>query len=100
MANLEEWGATARVKVDLDGSGQADVISGSAFLDHMMAAFCKTGQLNLEAKADGIQLYRCTALGRAAGLAIRDALGEQRGIRRYGNSAVPMDDALAEVALD
>lgn len=100
MANLEERGATARVKIDLDGSGLADVTSGSAFLDHMMAALCRTAQLNLEAKAEGSQLSRCTALGRAIGLSIKDALEDKRGMRRYGNFAVPMDDALAEVALD
>ncbi len=99
-ADLEERGATARVKIDLDGSGRADVVSGSAFLDHMVAALCRTAHLNLEARAEGSQLYRCTALGRAIGQAIKDALGDQRGIRRYGNSAVPMDDALAEIALD
>jgi imidazoleglycerol phosphate dehydratase HisB len=66
----------------------------------MMAALCRTAQLNLEAKVEGGQLSRCTTLGRAIGLAIKDALEDKRGMRRYGNSAVPMDDALAEVALD
>lgn len=99
-ANLEERGATAKVKIDLDGNGRADVVSGSAFLDHMISVFCRTAQLNLEARADGSRFGRYATLGRAIGQAIKDALGDQRGIRRYGNYAVPMDDALAEVALD
>jgi imidazoleglycerol phosphate dehydratase HisB len=99
-ANLEARGAISRVKIDLDGSGHADIVSGSAFLDHMIAAFCRTSQVNLEAKAEASSYHKFIALGRSIGLAMNDALGDHAGIRRYGSAAVPMDESLAEVALD
>lgn len=100
MAKFDGRGSKANVSVDLDGSGKADLSSGSAFLDHMLNAFSRTGLLDMEAKASGRSYYYCESLGNAIGLALDSALGDHSGIRRYGSAAVPMDESLAEVALD
>jgi imidazoleglycerol phosphate dehydratase HisB len=98
--DLEFSGATAKVSLDLDGSGKANSRSGSAFLDHMLAAFSKTAKIDLEISANGSSYYRAVTLGRAIGQAINDALGDHVGIHRYGCSNVPMDESLAEISLD
>lgn len=89
----------ACVSLDLDGSGKVDLCSGWGFLDHMLNAFSRTGQIDLTARAEG-GYWKAEALGAAIGKALDSALGDKSGIRRYGNAAVPMDEALAEVALD
>ena len=99
-SNLELRGAKASANIDLDGSGKVKSSSGSAFLDHMLAAFSGTGRVDIETKANGSSYHRTIILGRAIGLAVNDALGDHSGIRRYGTAAVPMDESLAEVALD
>jgi imidazoleglycerol-phosphate dehydratase len=94
-------GARARVELDLEGKGDADLDSGSGFLDHMLTALARMSEIDLSAKAEGgIAAQRSRALGLALGAALAAALGEKRGIRRYGWAAVPMDEALASVALD
>jgi imidazoleglycerol phosphate dehydratase HisB len=98
-AEFEFKGSKACVGLDLDGSGKADICSGWGFLDHMLLAFSRTGQLDLSARAEG-GFWKAEALGNAIGLALGSALGDCSGIRRYGSAAVPMDDALAEIALD
>jgi len=98
-AEFEFKGGKACVGLNLDGSGKADVCSGWGFLDHMLVAFSRTGQLDLSLRAEG-GFWRAEALGNAIGLALGSALGDCSGIRRYGSAAVPMDDALAEIALD
>lgn len=92
-------GSKASACLDLDGSGKADICSGSGFLDHMLKAFARTGHLDLKARAEG-GLYNSLALGAAIGLTMDRALKDRSGIRRYGAAVVPMDEALAEVALD
>jgi len=92
--------AKASVKVDLDGSGKVNSSSGSAFLDHMLAAFSGTSRVDLEVKAEGSSYQIAMIIGRAIGLAMNDALGDHSGIRRYGAAVVPMDESLAIVALD
>lgn len=99
-STLEHQGTRADAKIDLDGFGHADLASGSGLLDHMIAALCRTGHVDLEAKVDGSSYYRALALGRAIGLAINEALGDHSGIRRYGSADLPMDESLARVALD
>lgn len=89
----------AEASLDLDGSGKATVNSGSGFLDHMLMALARTAQLDLTAQAES-GFYRTQALGEAIGLALDESLGDRSGIRRYGSSSVPMDEALADVALD
>jgi len=98
-ANAEFQGSKANACLDLDGSGKANVCSGSGFLDHMLQALARTGWLDLEAKSEG-SFYGIEALGEALGLALDSALNDRSEIRRYGSAAVPMDEALAEVALD
>jgi imidazoleglycerol phosphate dehydratase HisB len=89
----------AKASLNLDGSGQAAVSSGSGFLDHMLTALARTAQLDLTAKAEP-GFYRTEALGAAIGQALDGCLGDRSGIRRYGSASVPMDEALADVALD
>jgi imidazoleglycerol phosphate dehydratase HisB len=98
-ANAELNGSKASACLDLDGSGEADICSGSGFLDHMLKAFVRTGHLDLKAKAKG-GLYNFEALAAAIGLTMDRSLKDRSGIHRYGAAAVPMDEALAEVALD
>ena len=95
----EVEGVKAVAGVDLDGTGNIDLSSGSGFLDHMLHAFSMTGQLDLEAKAPR-SYWGTIALGKALGMAMDDALGDHSGIRRYGFASVPMDEALAQVSLD
>jgi len=89
----------AKASLNLDGSGQAAVGSGSGFLDHMLTALARTAQLDLTAKAEP-GFYSTEALGAAMGQALDCCLGDRSGIRRYGSASVPMDEALADVALD
>jgi imidazoleglycerol phosphate dehydratase HisB len=99
-AEYDRLGAKASVSIDLDGSGKAELSSGSAFLDHMLSALSRTGLLDLKAKVSGEGYYHYEALGNALGLALDSALGDRSGIRRYGRAAVPMDESLSEVDLD
>jgi len=89
----------AKAVLDLDGSGKAVVSSGSGFLDHMLTALARTALLDLKADAEK-GFYRTQALGAAIGLALDSSLGDRSGIRRYGAASIPMDEALADVALD
>lgn len=98
-ADVEFKGSKACVSLNLDGSGVVDLCSGWGFFDHMLNAFSRTGHLDLTARSEG-GYYRAEALGKAIGLALDRSLGDRSGIRRYGSAAVPMDEALAEVALD
>lgn len=93
-------GASATVRIKLDGNGEVDLATGSAFLDHMLHAFARTGGLDIKAKASGNSYHRSVAVGKALGTAMNKALGDKSGIRRYGWAAVPMDESLTEVALD
>lgn len=92
-------GSKACVSLDLDGSGTINLCSGWGFLDHMLQAFSRTGQIDLTARSKG-GYYRAEALGKAIGQAIDSSLKDRSGIRRYGSATVPMDEALAEVSLD
>lgn len=88
----------------VDGSGQARVVTGVGFLDHMLTLFARHGQFDLEAEARGdLQVDEhhtaedvCICLGQA----LDQALGERRGIVRTAHAYVPMDEALALVAID
>jgi imidazoleglycerol-phosphate dehydratase len=92
-------GCRAKASLDLDGTGKATVATGYGFLDHMLTALARTAQMDLSAQAE-MGLYSTNSLGEAIGLALNESLGERIGIRRYGSSSVPMDEALADVALD
>jgi imidazoleglycerol-phosphate dehydratase len=92
------------IMLDMDGKGQADISSGIPFFDHMLTLFTVHGFFDLTVRADGdLEVdYHHTVedVGIALGQAIAEALGERRGIRRYGHAVTPMDDALATVTID
>ena len=92
------------IRLSLDGTGQVEVATGIGFLDHMLTALGRHALLDLVVEAKGdlhIDFHHTTEdVGIVLGQAIRRALGEKRGIRRYGQALVPMDEALAECAID
>ncbi len=91
-------------RVDLDGSGRADVATGIGFLDHMLTALARHSLIDMTVLAKGdlhIDFHHTTEdVGIVLGQAVARALGEKRGIRRFGSALVPMDEALAEAAID
>ena len=88
----------------LDGSGKHDIATGVGFLDHMLDLFARHGLFDVTVKATGdthVDAHHTVEdVGICLGQALRQALGDGTGIRRYGSSDVPMEDALARVALD
>ncbi len=92
------------VEVDLDGTGAADVATGVPFFDHMLAQLAKHGGLDLRVATDGdldVDAHHTvedTSL--ALGQAIREALGDKAGIRRFGDALVPLDETLVQAAVD
>ncbi|HJH10246.1 MAG TPA: imidazoleglycerol-phosphate dehydratase HisB [Metalysinibacillus jejuensis] len=92
------------VEINLDGEGQAKIETGVPFMDHMLDLFIKHGLMDGTIVANGdthIDDHHTTEdLGIVLGQAIREALGDKKGIKRYGNAFVPMDDALAQVVVD
>ncbi|NTU21839.1 imidazoleglycerol-phosphate dehydratase HisB [Brevibacillus sp. HB1.2] len=88
----------------VDGAGESKQNSGVPFLDHMLDLFTRHGHFDLTVKAKGdIEIdYHHTVedIGICLGYALREALGDKKGIKRYGNAFVPMDDALAQVVID
>jgi len=93
-----------RLDLSIDGTGKASVETGIPFFDHMLTLFAKHGLFDLKVKASGdIDVdYHHTVedTGIVLGQALKQALGEKRGIRRYGFFLLPMDESLARVALD
>ena len=92
------------LELELDGSGRAVIDTGIPFLDHMLHLFTAHGYFNLSVKAVGDlevdQHHTVEDIGLVLGQAFASALGERRGIRRYGSFLLPMDEALAMVAVD
>ena len=92
------------LRIELDGAGAADIETGIGFLDHMLTAFARHGLFDLAVRARGdlhIDFHHTTEdVGIVLGQAFARALGDKRGIRRFGHALVPMDEALAEVAVD
>ncbi len=93
------------VSVDLDGDGQdVHVSTGIPFFDHMLEQIGKHGGLTLEIAAAGdiqVDLHHTVEdVGITLGIALREALGEKLGVRRFANSLVPLDEALVQTALD
>ena len=88
----------------LDGTGRADIATGIGFLDHMLTALARHGLFDLTIRAKGdlhIDFHHTTEdVGIVLGRAFAQALGEKRGIRRFGQALVPMDETLAEAAVD
>ncbi len=92
------------VTLNLDGSGSYQVATGIGFLDHMLELLTRHSLLDLEVKAKGdlhVDMHHTVEdVGIVIGQALDKALGERRGIRRYGSAYVPMDEALTRVSLD
>ena len=88
----------------LDGTGKADVETGVGFFDHMLTLLAGHSLFDLTVRCKGdLHVdghHTVEDVGRALGLALKDCLGERRGIRRYGHAIIPMDEALATVAVD
>ena len=93
-----------RLKLNLDGSGLSKVDTGIPFIDHMLSLFAAHGFMDLELSAKGDREvddhHTVEDLGICLGQALRKALGEKKGIRRFGEATVPMDEALARVVMD
>jgi imidazoleglycerol-phosphate dehydratase len=93
-----------KVSVDLDGTGQTAIATPLPFFDHMLDALGRHGLLDLtidargDVEVDGHHTVEDTGI--CLGQAVREALGDRRGISRYGDVAIPMDEALARVAVD
>lgn len=100
--------ATAETKVgvelDLDGSGSAQVSTGVGFFDHMLDAFARHALLDLRVEAVGDTAvdahHTVEDVAICLGQALRQALGDKRGIRRFGDALVPLDEALVQCAVD
>jgi imidazoleglycerol-phosphate dehydratase len=92
------------VEVDLDGTGQSQIETPLPFLSHMLDQIARHGSLDLNVKAEGdveIDGHHTTEdVGIVLGSAVLQALGDRKGIRRYGSATLPMDEALVTAAID
>ncbi|MET0825053.1 MAG: imidazoleglycerol-phosphate dehydratase HisB [Acidimicrobiales bacterium] len=106
MATVERTTAETSIEltVVLDGTGAVDVETGLPFFDHMLAQLGRHGGLDLTVRAKGdleIDAHHTVEdVGIALGGAFKEALGDKAGVRRFASSAVPLDEALVEAALD
>ena len=93
-----------KLELGLDGDGVADVSSGIGFLDHMLDLFAHHGGFDIVVDAKGdLEVdghHTVEDIGLSFGQALRDALGDRAGVRRFGTAVVPMDEALAMVSID
>ena len=92
------------VKVDLDGQGRADVSTGIGFLDHMLDLLARHSRMDITVKAKGdlhVDHHHTTEdVGIALGQSVKQALGDMKGITRYADVHMPMDEALTRVSVD
>ena len=93
-----------KIEMNLNGVGKYDLETGVGFLDHMLAHLSKHSKIDLKVKAKGdLEVddhHTVEDVGICLGNCLSDALGDKKGIARYGSSSVPMEDALANVAID
>ena len=93
-----------RVRLNLDGSGQAKLATGIGFFDHMLDQIARHGLIDLDVQCQGdLHIdghHTVEDVGIAIGQAVRQAVGDKRGITRYGHSYVPLDEALSRVVVD
>ena len=93
-----------QAELNIDGTGESTIETGIPFFDHMLTLFARHGLFDLKVKAEGdIDVdYHHTVedTGIVLGQLVKEALGEKRGIRRYGFFLLPMDESLARVAID
>ena len=92
------------VELDLDGSGENDVVTGVPFYDHMLAALARHSLIDLAVSAEGdlaVDAHHTVEdVAIVLGEALREALGDKVGIRRFGDALVPLDEALVQCAVD
>ena len=93
-----------RISLNLDGSGKADIHTGIGFFDHMLNGFARHGLFDLSVSVTGDLEVDChhsiEDAGIVLGTAIKEAVGDKKGIRRYGSILLPMDETLAMCAID
>ena len=93
-----------RIRLDLDGSGQANIHTGIGFFDHMLNGFARHGLFDLDVEVTGDLEVDChhtiEDTGIVLGQAIREAVKDKKGIRRYGSQILPMDEVLVLCAID
>ena len=93
-----------RVKINLDGTGQARLSTGIGFFDHMLDQIARHGMIDLDIEADGdLHIdghHTVEDVGITLGQAFHQAVGDKKGIRRYGHAYVPLDEALSRVVID
>lgn len=106
IAELKRNTAETRISVflNLDGTGKSEIATGCGFLDHMLTLFARHGRFDLNVTCQGdtqVDYHHTTEdIGIALGTAFSQALGEKRGICRYGDTILPMDEALILTAAD
>ncbi|MFN5530546.1 MAG: imidazoleglycerol-phosphate dehydratase HisB [Planctomycetaceae bacterium] len=106
VAKIERKTAETEValELNLDGTGQANVATGVGFLDHMLTLLARHGLFDLTVRAQGdvhVDFHHTVEdVGICLGRAIRDALGDKRGLSRYGSLALPMEETLTTTAVD
>ncbi|MCR5616975.1 MAG: imidazoleglycerol-phosphate dehydratase HisB [Clostridiales bacterium] len=92
------------LEIDLDGKGVADIDTGIGFFDHMLNGFARHGRFDLKVRCKGdIEVdahHSIEDVGIALGEAVKNALGDKKGITRYGFASIPMDEALAQCSID
>ena len=95
---------SVRVEVDLDGSGRSEIATGIGFFDHLLELLARHALLDLELRAEGDlhvdEHHTVEDSGLVLGRPLDEALGDRRAIRRYGHARLPMDEALADAAID
>jgi len=93
-----------QLSFNIDGEGISEIDTGVPFMNHMLDLFTKHGQFNLTVQANGdieVDDHHTTEdIGICLGQALQDAVGDKKGIKRYGNCFVPMDETLAQVVVD
>jgi imidazoleglycerol-phosphate dehydratase len=93
-----------QIRLNLDGSGQYEINTGIPFFDHMLAQLARHGQMDLNIKAKGdLEIdghHTVEDVGWVLGQALYEALGDRRGITRFGHAYVPLDEALTRVVVD
>lgn len=105
-ASIDRKTAETRISVtvDLDGAGHSKLASGVPFLDHMLDQIARHGLVDLDIAADGdlhIDAHHTVEdIGITLGQAVAKAIGDKKGIRRYGHAYVPLDEALSRVVID
>lgn len=105
-ASVERNTSETKIKIDLnlDGTGKSNIKTGIGFFDHMLTGFTKHGLFDMNVKIDGdLEVdghHSIEDCGIVLGQAIKEAVGDKKGIKRFGYFILPMDDALALVSID